>query len=171
MKALVIATLVAVGSFAWAHAGHEHDEMAMPKDFETMKKLVGTWEGSGKMEGKDTPIKVTYELTSGGTAIAEKIGPGTPHEMLTVYHPEGKSMGMTHYCAMGNQPHMVLKKSDAHMLAFEMDKPEGVKSMNEPHMHALTLTMADDNTLKQEWTDYANGKKKDTAVFTLKRTK
>src|SRR4051794_15175766 len=115
-----------------AALAHEPPPAAqMPKEFDTLKGLVGTWEGMNKMEGKDTPMTVTYELTSGGTAVAERLGPGTPHEMLTVYHKEGKSLGVTHFCAMGNSPVMHLKKADDHSLAFEMTKAEGVSSMKE----------------------------------------
>ena len=34
--------------------------------------------------------------------------PGTDHEMVSVYHADGKDVVMTHYCAFGNQPKMKL---------------------------------------------------------------
>lgn len=61
---------------------------------------------------------------------------------------------MTHYCAMGNQPRMSLKKSDGKTVQFEMTKPFGVSSINEPHMHAVTLSLSEPNTLKQEWVQF-----------------
>ncbi len=54
------------------------------KDFETMKTFIGTWEGRGDMGKGSETIKVTYELTSAGNAILERLFPGTPHEMMTV---------------------------------------------------------------------------------------
>lgn len=150
-------------------AGHDHEPPKMPKEFDTLKKLVGTWEGTTKMGDQDTQATVIYKLTSGGTAITEQMMPGTPQEMITVYHKEGKSLGMTHYCALGNQPHMQLKKADERSVAFEMQKPIGVTSMKESHMHAVTLTLEDENTLKQEWVNFEGGKKKELAVFTFKR--
>lgn len=164
--ALCFLVLCSVSAFA-----HEPPNVTMPKNFDTLKSLVGTWEGVNKMEGKEMPMTVTYELTSGGTAVAERLGPGTPHEMLTVYHKEGESLGVTHFCAMGNAPQMHLKKSDTGMMSFEMTKPMGISSMKEAHMHSITLKMPDADTLTQEWTSYENGKKAEVAVFNFKRKK
>src|SRR5215467_13053302 len=97
-----------------------HDEkMPMTKnpspEFDQLRKLAGTWTGTApdakpgdKMAG---PITTEFKVTSAGTAVEEKLNPGTPHEMVDMYVDEGGKLAMTHYCAMGNQPHMVLKKS------------------------------------------------------------
>lgn len=152
-----------------AGSAHEYPAPVMPKEFDTLKKLVGTWEGTSKMGDKEMPVTVIYDLTSGGTAITEKTMVGTPHEMISVYHKEGKGLAMTHYCSIGNQPHMKLKKADDKSMSFEMTANTGLDNAKEPHMHALTLTLEDDNTLKQEWTHFEGGKAKGTATFTLKR--
>jgi hypothetical protein len=158
--------------FIFSGALFAHDEHmtapTMPKEFDQLKTLIGTWEGTGKMGENTETITVTYELTSGGTAIVEKLMPGTPHEMISVYHKNGKDLSMTHYCALGNAPVMNLKKADGKTMTFEMTKADGVTSMKEPHMHALTLTTAGD-TLTQEWVNFENGKKKGVTTFTLKR--
>ena len=65
----------------------------MPKEFDTLKKLVGKWEGTSVMAGKEEKVSVVYELTSGGTAIAERLMPGTAHEMVSMYYSEGKNAG------------------------------------------------------------------------------
>ena len=50
-------------------------------------------------EGKDAhEATVTYKVTSGGSAVVETIGPGTEHEMVTVIHPDGDDLMLTHYC-------------------------------------------------------------------------
>ena len=121
------------------------------------------------MHGKDENVTVVYEVTSGGTAVSEKLMPGTSHEMISMYYVTGGKLGMTHYCAIGNQPQMKLKKATPNSLVLEMTSPAGVSSMMEPHMHALTLTMVDANTLKQEWTSFEGGKKKEVADFNFKR--
>ena len=166
---LFSALLVVLSQSAMAHSEHA---VVMPKEFDTLKSLVGTWEGTAKMGGpKDEQVSVVYALTSGGTAITETLMPGTPHEMVSVYYKDGKSLGMTHYCAMGNQPHMQLKKADDKSMSFEMTKPVGVSSMKEPHMHAVTLSMADSDHLKQEWVNYQDGKAAGGATFDLQRKK
>lgn len=170
MKLFYALLITVIAPFAMASPDHpEHAPVAMPKEFDTLKKLVGTWEGTSKMGDKEQTVTVTYELTSNGTAITEKLGPGTPMEMISVYHKDGKSIAMTHYCALGNHPQMNLKKVDAKSISFEMKKPIGIASMKEPHMHAMTMTWDGDNALKHEWTSYENGKKKDSVVMNFKR--
>ena len=40
------------------------------------------------MGDKTLPLTITYESTAGSTAISERMFPGTPHEMLSVYTVE-----------------------------------------------------------------------------------
>src|SRR5438270_1128001 len=105
MKLTALITLLCV-AFSFSAFAHDMPAPKISKDFESLKALVGTWEGTSKMEGKEQPTTVTYELTSGGTAMAEKLNPGTPHEMLSVYANRGNQDSMTHYCVNGNQPEM-----------------------------------------------------------------
>lgn len=175
MKKLIAAlpALVLCAHFASAHEGNEHImnmPKAMPKEFDQMRNLIGTWEGTADMgDGKEQPVTAVYELTSGGTAITEKLMPGTTHEMTTIFYKDGKSVAMTHYCAMGNHPEMKLKSADGKAMTFEMKGAAGIASAKEEHMHALTITTPDANTLQEEWTNFADGKKKMTAKFKYKR--
>jgi hypothetical protein len=167
-KLILLLTLIASPS-AFSHECPK--PLPMPKSFAALQTLVGTWEGTTVEDGKEQPVTVVYRLTSGGTALEETLMPGTPKEMVSLYYRQGKSLGMTHYCALGNQPHMELISATDKVLTFEMKKPIGISSMKEMHMHSITLTLADADTLKQEWTNYSNGKKAETAVFTYKRKK
>ena len=47
--------------------------------------------------------------TGGGSAVTETLFPGTAHEMMSVYHMDGDDLVLTHYCAGGNQPRMMLE--------------------------------------------------------------
>lgn len=96
---------------------------------------------------------------------------GTPHEMVSVYHKDGASIAMTHYCAMGNQPKLQLKKWSPTQVEFELTKPIGISSLKEHHMHALTLTWLDADTLRQDWRSNNNGKPAEGISFVLKRQK
>jgi hypothetical protein len=172
MRTLLVALsilLLPVAQTASAGEQHEHPPVAMPQQFDTLKQLVGTWEGKTDMGGEQKTMQVVYELTSGGTAIIETMMPGTPNEMVSVYHEDGKSLAMTHYCALGNQPHMKLKQADDKSLSFEMDKQQGITSSDEAHMHALTLTLKDKNTLQQDWAHYEKGKATQTVTFVFNK--
>ena len=120
------------------------------------------------MEGKTESVKVTYELTSGGTVLIEKLMPGTPHEMVTMYSNRGSTVSAKHYCMLGNQPEMKLKKSNSTNYQFELDGTKGISDKNEMHMHSIALSIKG-NELKQEWTNYNQGKKGEVAVFQFKK--
>lgn len=140
-----------------------------PVEFEKLKQLLGTWTGTNTMHGKEMDYTVTYELTAGGSAVLERLFVGTPREMVSVYYPEGNHVVMTHYCMLGNQPHMTLQKVSGNTLSFGMQGTSGITSSKEAHMHHLNLTLMDPNHIKAEWTSYQNGKKNDVVVMELTR--
>jgi len=89
--------------------------------------------------------------------------------MVTVYADNGKTVNVTHYCAMGNQPQMALKKAADNRWDFEMVGTKGISNKNESHMHAITLTL-NGNNLKQEWTNTRTGKKTKPLRLNLRKS-
>jgi hypothetical protein len=149
-------------------------QAAAPKlssEFDRMKSLVGTWKGKADMGQGMMEFTVEYRLISGGSAIEERIFAGTPKEMLTIYHDRKGKLALTHYCMLGNQPGMALKSADSKSLQFDFDPKCGVDEKSEMHMHALTITFDDANTITQDWKLYQDGKIKESHPFTLKRVK
>src|SRR5574341_1222635 len=142
------------------------------KDFYRMKELVGVWEGKGDMgKGMET-LKVAYELTSAGNAVVERFDAGKPHEMVTVYHDFGGKLVMTHYCSLGNQPHMELSNPGGANLMFILSgKRPGLASLNEMHMHALTIAVEGKDSITHTWILYDKGVKKSDVVVNLSRVR
>lgn len=165
----LIFALTAFTAHASQNKEHEMPPIKTPKSFDQLKQLVGEWEGKTKQGDKEETIKVTYELTSGGTAIIEKLFPGTPHEMVSVYAANGDKVSMTHYCMMGNQPQLTLKKETPNSLSFEMKGTSGLRNAKDPHMHSVTLTFLSPTKLKQEWTSYQNNKKQESSIFEFEK--
>jgi len=169
----IILLALAFGPLA-SYAGEY--QMAAPvthsKDFEKMKELVGVWEGKTDMGKGIEQLKVTYELTSAGNAIVERFSAGTPHEMVTVYHDYNGKLAMTHYCSLGNQPHMELSNPGGANLMFILSKKTpGLASLKETHMHALTIAFDNKDSITSTWTLYDKGAKKNDVVVKLARTK
>jgi hypothetical protein len=139
---------------------------------EQFKKLAGDWVGKGKHGEEEHDVTVNYKVTSAGSAVVETIGAGTDHEMVTVIHPDGKDLVLTHYCALGNQPRMrCVGNGDGKMIAFKFADGTNLKADKDPHMHSVTFTFVDADTLKAEWSFYADGKEASTATFNMKRKK
>jgi hypothetical protein len=144
----------------------------MPAEFDKLKALVGTWKGTADM-GADKPMDVThtFELTSGGSAVIEKLMVGTPKEMVSVYCVEGGKLVMTHYCSMGNQPKMKLMKSSDNELDFMVKGTTGIGSKTCAHMHGLNIIWKDADHITEQWTMYNDGKAQKTVNFELTRAK
>lgn len=137
--------------------------------FERMKSLVGEWTGKSR-DGK--PVTVSYALVSDGSALLEKIGMAHESDMVTVYHPDGDSLMMTHYCAAHNQPRMRAGKvsPESRNIVFDFVDATNLASPAAGHMHRLVLTFEDRDRIVHEWTWKEKDKEK-IEVFTLERKK
>ena len=79
---------------------------------------------------------------------------------------------MTHYCSLGNQPHMELRNPGGNPMTFVLsEKTPGLASLNEMHMHALTIAFDNKDSITSTWTLYDKGVKKNDVVVKLARTK
>jgi len=131
-----------------------------------VKGLEGTWEMDG--EG-GTKQSITFDVIAGGSAVKETMFPGTEHEMVNLYHMDGPSLVMTHYCAGGNQPRMRAESAGGDRIALRMDSVSNLTAAKGGYMGDLTLVMADRDTLREEWQSYEGGKATAPMVFELKR--
>jgi hypothetical protein len=140
---------------------------------EQFKQLAGEWVGKEIGHGAEqAEVHINYKVTSAGHTVVETIFPGTAHEMVTVIHPDGDDLVLTHYCALGNQPQMKAKPAgDGNSIAFKFTGATNMKSDRDMHMHDATYTFVDKDTLKSEWTTYMDGKPGGKVVFDLKRKK
>jgi hypothetical protein len=138
--------------------------------FERLKSFAGEWQGQAGHGAQTFPATVTYRLASGGTAVMETLMPGTPHEMVSMYHLDAGELVMTHYCAMGNQPKMKLdpKASTKDALKFVFTGGTNLDPAKDNHIHEGLLKF-DGTSLVADWTAWGGGKEVGHNVFTLKR--
>jgi hypothetical protein len=141
------------------------------KEYERMKQLIGVWGGTSNMGKEGQPVRVEYRLTAGGSAIVETLFPGTPEEMVSVYHDRKGKLAMTHYCMLQNQPSMKLQKASVDTLDFTFTKGNGINSKKDPHMHALTISFVDKDHIVQNWTLFEEGKEKGVTKLNLSRVR
>ena len=139
--------------------------------FEKFRDLAGDWVGTEKgPNGGD--VAINFKLTAGGTSVVETEFPGTDMEMVTVIHPDGDDLALTHYCMVGNQPQMKAPgKLDGNKVAFKFVKVTNLTDETAMHMHDVTYTFIDKDTISSEWTHYVGGKSAGNVVFNLKRKK
>jgi hypothetical protein len=153
-------------------AEHDHGAAHAPVNpqFEALKKLEGTWTGKSSHGEGDNDSAVVYKVTAAGSAVMETLFPGTEHEMVTMYSMDGNDLVLTHYCALGNQPHMKLVKSDdPKTLAFECNGHGGNMKESDMHMHSAKMTIVDNDHIKSAWTMSVDKKPGETATFDMTR--
>ena len=171
-----IISVAVLFAFAFTVAGLAGDHQDEPKaapvkhaGFDKLKKLEGQWFSLGK-DGKATDQLVSvFKVTAAGSAVHETIFPGAPHEMVTVYHLDGKDLVLTHYCATRNQPRM---KADpaapANKLAFKFIGGANIDPATDMHMHEGSITFIDDNTIESNWLGWSGGKAADDHKLSMK---
>jgi hypothetical protein len=168
-------TSVCATLFLAASVSLHSEEPAKPKpgspEFERMKTMVGTWTGKTDMGQGPTDITVQYRLLAAGTVLEEKVFAGTPNEMTTMYYDQGGKLALTHYCMMGNRPGMLLKSADSKKLNFDFDKTCGINPKKESHMHALSISFDDADTVTSTCRAIMDGKEAPEHPVTLKRVK
>jgi len=140
-------------------------------EFERMKTMVGNWQGKVDMGQGPIDMVAQYRLLAGGSVLEERVFAGTPNEMVTMFYDRDGKLGLTHYCVLGNRPGMQLQSSDSKTLKFDFDKTCGINPKKESHMHALTITFDDGDTVTMNCKALMDGKEMPENPTTLKRVK
>lgn len=124
--------------------------------FEKMKTLAGTW--TSTVNGK--PGSTTIRVVSNGTAIEETMNSPDDTQMVSMYTPDGNRLSMTHYCSMGNQPHLetapVTPRDTKYSFAYK--GATNLASPSDAHINHLTLQLIDNDHFTETWTFAENGK-------------
>lgn len=120
-------------------------------DFEKMKSLVGEWQGKS---ADGTPAKISYALVSDSSALMERLTMGGESEMVTMYHPDGARLMMTHYCSAHNQPRMRAETDpmESKKIVFDLVDVINLSAPDAGHMKKLVVTFGDKDHFTQEWT-------------------
>ena len=165
--ALLVVALAAASCASVSGSRPAADDSAR---LERLKSLAGTWGAAGGAEDAPPGTKMTYRVTAGGTAVEEVEFGGTPHEMVTLFTLDHGRLCLTHYCMLGNQPHMELQASStADTLVFDLTSLGDGDPGKDMHMHHAEITLADANHMSSKWTLWNEGKPGETHGFTLAR--
>ena len=110
--------------------------------FERLKAMEGEWIDVTGAFGTKGAVVAVYKVTGAGNTVIESFPVGTPHEMTTVYHRDGSSVVLTHYCSGGTQPRMRAKDIKGNVMEFDFDGgsnlPTGLQILG-PHLGEAKL--------------------------------
>src|SRR5512144_2816430 len=140
-------------------------------EWQKLRALVGEWEGVSEVDGKRMPITVEMRMTGDGSAVMHVMAKGTPYEMVTMFHQDGRRLLATHYCAAHNQPRMALvTPAVPNRLAFAFVDGTNI-APGDTHMKRLVMTIKDADHHDEAWTSATGGKETPPMVFSFTRKK
>lgn len=142
---------------------------ADPAIREPMLEAVRSLEGRWISETPWGDSEHTFTVTSAGTVVRELMAPGQEHEMTNMYHLDGNSLVMTHYCGAGNQPRMRATELVDGTLVFGSDSVTDLKDPDEHYMGAMILKFVSEDVVEQHWQSIDGGVASEMGVFTLRR--
>jgi hypothetical protein len=162
---LLLAAALAGCSARDAHHDAEHQRLerrqaavAAEAGLAKLVALQGDWVDATGQLGPPDAVQVTYRVTGGGSAVVETLFPGTPHEMVTVYHKDGADLVLTHYCAAGNQPRMRARRIGEDAIDFAFDGGANIDPARDMHMHSGRLEFVAGDELRAEWQGWEGGR-------------
>lgn len=102
------------------------------------RELPGVWTATTEA---GAPLEVRYRLLSRGSALLELFGAAAERQTLSVYHPDGRGLMLTHYCAQGNQARLRASAATPERITFEY---EGVTNLgpDQSVMRTLVFVLA-----------------------------
>jgi len=138
--------------------------------FRQLASLAGDWEGT--QDGVALPIKETYTLIAGGSALMVQTKPRDEAVMLTMLSVDGDRLIATHYCSARNQPEMISSEPGdlTKGLSFSLTRVTGMKTPDDWHNTGLMIKLDDKDHMTQWWTYLYKGKA-GTSVFHYTRKK
>jgi hypothetical protein len=130
--------------------------------FKRIQALAGDWEGSLEWSGTRTAtgkMNATYYATGGGTAVVENLVVDRDPVMTSVYHLDGGTLRVTHYCAAGNQPRLKAENVDdrAGTVRFALVDITNLSEPKAPHVEKIDLEFVDENHIVLTFGFVANG--------------
>jgi hypothetical protein len=111
----------------------------------------------GEMSKKGDLV-ARYAVTAAGTALVETVFPGSPHEMVTVYHADGPDLVLTHYCMEGNQPRMRARNASGSRFDFQFEGGANIDPRRDRHMNSASLELLGDDEIRTVWTELKGAK-------------
>lgn len=120
--------------------------------FNQIKSLAGEWQGQSSVGGQTIPVKLTYVVISGGSAVMETMQAGNEGAMVSIYHENGGKLMMTHYCTGNNQPRLQVQNfDDPQRLDFQFLDISNLASPDGEYISGLVVTFKDKDHFTQKW--------------------
>jgi len=126
--------------------------------FDRLKELAGDWQGESTKGWKE---RENYSVIANGSCVLHSSFDAHPNErMLTLFHLDGDTIMLTHYCVARNQPRLRATQiaDDLSTMTFEFLDATNLPSRDRGHMDKLVLRFESADRFTSRWTWYQDGK-------------
>ena len=129
--------------------------------------LAGDWEGT---TGSGKTIRVHYDVIAERSVVAETYTTPSGRVSMSMYHADGPTVMVTHYCAQKNQPRLREESAgaDSNTVRFSFLDATGMSSPADAHMTQLVMQFADPDHFTQTST-YQEKKERETTSIHFAR--
>lgn len=139
---------------------------AVAESFERLKTLAGEWRGRTP-QGRD--IGVSYRLTAHASALVETWDLGPGRESITIYHMDGTELLASHFCPLGNQPRLALKRASGNRLDFEFRDGSNLDPARDAHQQSFWIEFQGPDAIVRSET-YRQGDEEETEAVRYERS-
>jgi hypothetical protein len=161
-----VITLVMVGMQA---VGTAQKASPAAEAFERLKALQGDWIDVDGAFGEKGKVAVTYRVSGAGHTVVETFPVGTKQEMVTVYHLDGETIALTHYCTSNTQPRMTSRGLQGNQLVFDFVGGSNIEVSHTSHMHKAAIEFLGADEIRATWDNWSGGKRDHSATFRVVR--
>jgi hypothetical protein len=128
--------------------------------YERFQSLSGEWRGEST---KGWTEAVHFQTIAQGSAVMETSFEAHPNEaMVTMFHPDGDRLLLTHYCVAKNQPRLLLTSATADLseVVFEFLDGTNLASRDRGHMDKVVFRFSEGGNFSSQWRWYQDGKER-----------
>jgi len=162
------ALLALLATVTGAFGGETKSVIAPNAAFDKMKTLDGSWVGTMVESSKTFDTNSHFMMVSDGSMMAW-LAEGSPYEIVTMFHMDGKDFMATHYCAAHNQPRLVaVPVGDSNRVVFKFKDGTNI-GPHDGHMQEVTFIFQGRNQHVEEWAYVDEQGKVTTGRFEFKR--
>lgn len=169
---VVLGAVVSVAVALGLGLGHGSADAEKSKAaYEKFKGLEGTWEGVSTKGWKE---RIIYKTIAKGSCVMETSFDAHPNEMMvTMVHPDGDRLLLTHYCVAKNQPRLRATEfsEDGKIVTFTYVDGTNLKSRDQGHMDTVIFRFLENDRVTSRWTWYQDGKESWMEEFVYTRMK
>jgi hypothetical protein len=161
-KILLVPAALAMLLFSLARAAGEESPAGVTPEqakaaYERFVALEGVWAGQSTKGWSDS---VVYRTMAAGSVVMQTSFEAHPGEMMvTMVHPDGDRLLLTHYCVAKNQPRLVLSEctDGGAQVTFSFLDGTNMPNRDRGHMDKVVFRFFGADSFSSRWTWYRSG--------------